>query len=94
MARCLELASHLPTEELDLRYQACRDSVDRNPRQLLWLGAQGHHCPAGATLVGSAGASGRPIGLRDIAGVADRRHANPDAPPLLSFEARESCARC
>lgn len=93
MARCLALAPHLSAAELERRYRPCRDPVERPHWPMLWLVAQGHHCPAVATLLGSAEAWVRTIVHRDNAhgpdGVRDRRQANPGQPPLLTPALRE-----
>lgn len=94
MPRCLTVAPHLPVAALEQRYRQCRDPVERSHWQMLWLVAQGHHCPAVATLTGYSVNWVRTMVRRSnaegSAGVVDRRQANPGAPPLLSPARREA----
>lgn len=93
MPRCLELAPHLSPDDLERRYRQCRDPVERTHWHMLWLIAQGHHCPAVATMLGYSEDWVRTIVHRYNAdgpsGVTDRRHANPGQTPLLSPELRK-----
>lgn len=92
MPRCLELAPHLTIAELEGRYRQSRDPVERTHWHMLWLVAQGHHCPVVATLVGYSEDWVRTIVHRynatGPAGVGDRRRANPGQRPLLTPELR------
>jgi transposase len=94
MPRCLTVAPHLAVDGLEQRYRQCRDPVERSHWQRLWLVAQGHHCPAVASLTGSSGNWVRLMVRRyngeGPAGVVDRRRADPGAKPLLSPERREA----
>lgn len=87
MPRRLTLAPHLSVDELEARYRQSRDPVERTHWQMLWLLAQGHPCPAVATMVGYAPDWVRTIVHRynDLGpgGVTDRRHANPGQTPLV-----------
>jgi transposase len=93
MPRCLELGPHLASEELERRYRACRDPVERSHWQMLWLVAQGYRCPAVAALVGYSEDWVRTIVHRYNAdgpdGVTDRRRTNPGQRPLLTPALRE-----
>lgn len=88
MPRCLPLVPHRPDEALERRYRRSRDPVARTPWQMLWLVAQGHTCPAVATVQGSSEESVRTIVHRSNAdgptGIGDRRHGNPGQTPLRS----------
>lgn len=92
MPRCLELTPHLSIAELEGRYRQSRDPVERTHWHMLWLVAQGHHCPAVARLVGYSEDWVRTIVHRynatGPAGVADRRRTNPGQRPLLTPELR------
>lgn len=93
MPRCLTLVPHLSIGELEHRYRACRDPVERSHWQMVWLVAQGHTCPTVARLVGYGEHWVRTIihryNANGPAGLADRRHANPGQPPLVPPEMHE-----
>lgn len=93
MPRCLPLAPHRPDEDLEHRYRQRRDPVERTHWQMLWLVAQGHTCPAVATLLGYSEDGVRTMVHRDNrdgpTGIIDRRHGNPGQPPLLSPALRD-----
>lgn len=93
MPRCLELAPHLSVDDLGHRYRQSRDPVERTHWHMLWLIAQGRHCPAVAAMLGYGEDWVRTIVHRynadGAAGITDRRHANPGQPPLLSPSLRE-----
>ncbi len=92
MPRCLELAAHLPPDDLERRYRQSRDPVERTHWQMLWLVAQEYPCPAVAAMVGYSADWVRTIVHRYNAagpdGVRDRRQANPGQQPLLTPELR------
>lgn len=94
MPRLLVVAPHLATEELEHRYRACRDPVERSHWHMVWLVAVGHRVPAVATLTGYSVKWVRTIIGRYNAdgpsGLTDRRHANPGQPPLLTPALREA----
>ena len=52
MPRRLSLNPPPATDELERRYRACRDLVERGHWQIVWLVAQGHTCPTVARLTG------------------------------------------
>lgn len=93
MPRCLELAPHLSADDLGHRYRHSRDPVERTHWHMVWLIAQGHHCPAVATMLGYGEDWVRTIMHRyndaGPSGITDRRHANLGQPPLLSPALRE-----
>ena len=88
MARKLVLPPHLPVEELERRYRRARDPVARSHWQIVWLLAGGASSAAVARASGYSVNWVREVARRyreeGTAGVGDRRHANPGAPPLLS----------
>ena len=81
MVRPLTVAPHLPLVDLERRYRTARDPVARTHWHVLWLVAQGRHCPAVATVLGYSVAWVRTIVHRYNAGgtdaVGDRRHQLP-----------------
>lgn len=93
MPRCLTVTPHLPADEVERRYRASHDPVERSHWHMVWLLAGGHHVPAVATLTGYTETWVRTIlhryNAEGPAGLADRRHANPGHAPLLSPELRE-----
>jgi transposase len=88
MPRCLTAAPHLPTAELERRYRAARDPVERAHWHIVWLVAAGRPCPQVAAVLGYSVDWVRAVLGRynrdGPAGLGDRRHANPGAAPLLS----------
>jgi transposase len=94
MPRCLVLKPHLAGEELERRYRASHDPVERSRWHMLWLIGCGHHVPAVATMTGYTENWIRTIIHRYNAdgpeGVVDRRHANPGQPRLLTSDLREA----
>ncbi|MDQ3657997.1 MAG: winged helix-turn-helix domain-containing protein [Chloroflexota bacterium] len=93
MPRCLSLTPHRSRDELERRYRACRDPVERPHWQMVWLVSQGHTCPAVARLVGYSETWVRTVIHRynddGPAGLTDRRHANPGQPPVVPPAVRE-----
>lgn len=94
MPRLLTVTAHLPIVDLEHRYRACRDPVERSRWQMVWLVAAGHRVPEVATLMGYTANWVREIVRRynaaGPAGIVDRRHANPGQPPLLTPALREA----
>lgn len=82
------LAPHLSVADLERRYRAGRDPVERGHWQMVWLVGQGQTCPAVARVMGYRVASVRTVIQRDNtggpAGLVDRRHTNPGQPALVS----------
>lgn len=93
MPRLLTVAPHLPVAELAARYRRARAPVERSHWHMVWLVADGYRVPEVAALVGYTANWVREIVRRynadGPAGITDRRHANPGAPPLLSPAQRE-----
>ncbi len=88
MARRIKLAAHLAVVELESRYRHAHDPVKRSRWQIIWLLAQGQTVTA---IAGSTGYSAYWIGriahrytTEGSAGLVDRRHQAPGAPPLLT----------
>lgn len=87
MPRCQSVTPHLATDEVERRYRACRDPVERSHWHIVWLVSQGHTCPTVARLTGYSETWLRALVHRynadGLAGLSDRRHANPGQPPLV-----------
>lgn len=83
----LTLIPHLPIEELEGRFRACRDVVERSRWHMVWLVGQGHSGASVARLTSFSETWVRTIVHRynddGPAGVVDQRHANPGQPPLV-----------
>ena len=93
MPRRMTVADHLPVAELERRYRAARDPVERTHFQLVWLVAAGRTCAAAAEAAGYCVDWVRAIVTRYNAGgpgaLGDRRHANRGARPLLTAAQQE-----
>jgi transposase len=90
MPRRLQLAAHLPDEELRSRYRRATRPVERAHWQVLWMLSQGFFSEDIADAVGY-----RPAWVRKLIGryndegpaaMHDGRADNPGAAPLLSFQ--------
>lgn len=84
----LVVPAHVPVAELERRYRQARDPVARSHYQIIWLLAAGA-TPAEVARVTSYSVNWvREIARRyregGLAGLGDRRHANPGGAPLLS----------
>lgn len=92
MPRRLTVTPHLPKAELERRYRACRDLVERSHWQIVWLVAQGHTGPTVARLTGYSDTWVRTVVHRynddGPAGLGDRRRTNPGQPPLVPSAVR------
>ena len=93
MPKRLTLAEHLPVVDLEQRYRQATDPVARSQWQILWLLARGLPTEEVARVTGYSLPWIRTLAHRynatGPAGVADRRHANPGAAPLLSAAHQE-----
>lgn len=93
MPRHLTVTPHLTVAELEHRYRATRDPVERTHWQAVWLVAGGRTCAEVAAVVGySVEWVRKLIGRWNAAGpaaMADRRHRNPGGTPLLSVAQRD-----
>lgn len=91
MPRYLTVTPHLSVEEVEARYRACRDPVERSRWHMVWLAGRGHRVAALTrysvkwvrTIIGRYNADGP-------CGITDRRHANPGRTPLLTLALRQA----
>jgi transposase len=92
MAYHLALAGHLSTDQLRQRYRAATDPVERSHYHLVWLKSQGRTTPEVAATTGYSENWVRTIIHRYNAegerGLADRRHGNGGAEPMLDAQQR------
>jgi transposase len=88
------VADHLGAEEVTARYRAARDPVERGRWQMIRLLVAGRSLREVAEVTGYSTRRVREVGRRYNAdgpdGLADRRHANPGAAPLLDAEGRRA----
>jgi transposase len=88
------VAEHLGLEELTVRYRAARDPVERGRWQMIRLLVSGRALADVAEVTGYSTRWVREVVRRYNAdgpdGLADRRHANPGAAPLLDAEGRQA----
>src|SRR5512147_1434296 len=84
--RC-SVAAHLGTEELAARYRAARDPVERSRWQMIWLLVSGRPLGEVAAVTGYGTRWVREVVRRykelGPAALADQRHRNTGAAPLL-----------
>lgn len=89
----LTLTPQQSLAELEQRYRACRDAVERSHWHIVWLVGQGHSGAAVARLTGYSETWVRTIIHRYNAdgpvGLVDGRHANPGRTPLVPPAVRE-----
>lgn len=87
MANRIYLAPHLTTEELERRYKATTDGIERTHLQIIWLLSQGHAAKSVAEVTGYSQNWVSTILWRyndhGVDGLGDRRRENPGAEPLL-----------
>jgi transposase len=97
MARRLRLPPHLTLTELEQRYRRAGDPVARTQWQILWLLSSGTPTGEVARVTGYSINWVREIARRyreeGPAGIGDRRHTNPGAPPLLNREQQAQLRR-
>ena len=97
MARRLRLPPHLTLTELEQRYRRADDPVARTQWQILWLLSSGTPTGEVARVTGYSINWVREIARRyreeGPAGIGDRRHTNPGAPPLLNREQQAQLRR-
>src|SRR4051812_19297096 len=90
------LAPHLPTEELERRYKAATDGIERSHLQIIWLLSRGHAAKSVAAVTGYSRTWISEITWRyndhGVEGLGDRRHTNPGAAPLLDEAKQEHFA--
>jgi transposase len=81
------IAEHLTRAELEQRYRAARDPVERGHWHAIWLVAGGRTVGEAAAIVGYSVVWLRTLIRRydaeGAAGIGDRRHANPGGTALL-----------
>ena len=84
----MAIAPHLTVAELEQRYRQAGDPVARSPWQILWLLASGLPTAEVARVTSYSVRWVQEIARRyraaGPAGIGDRRHGNPGAPPLLT----------
>ncbi len=96
MPRRMHLEEHLTVAQLEQRYRAARDPIERSHLQIVWLAAQGrsraeiteatgYHARWISTIIGRYNANGP-------AALGDRRHANPGGTFRLSTAQRAQVA--
>jgi transposase len=85
--RRLNIPPHLSLEELEQRYRRATDPVARSQWQMVWLLSRGTATAEVARVTGYSVNWVREVARRyreaGPAGIGDRRHGNPGAPPLL-----------
>lgn len=88
------VADHLGLEGLTARYRAARDPVERGRWQMVRLLVAGRSLAEVADVTGYSTRWVRAVVRRYNAdgpdGLADRRHANPGAAPLLDADGRQA----
>src|SRR5919205_1887353 len=81
------VAAHLSAEELARRYRLARDPVERSHWQMIWLLVSGRPLAEVAAVTGYSTRWIREVvrsyNADGVSAVADRRHANAGAAPLL-----------
>lgn len=91
--RRLHIPPHLPVDELEQRYRRATDAVARRQWQMVWLLAGGRPTAEVARVTGYSVNWVREVAQRyrddGPAGIGDRRHGNPGAPPLLEAAQQE-----
>ena len=90
------VAAHLSAEELARRYRLARDPVERSHWQMIWLLVSGRPLGEVAAVTGYSTRWIREVVRRynadGVSAVADRRHANAGAAPLLDAEGQAALA--
>jgi transposase len=90
------VAAHLSAEELGARYRAARDPVERTRCQMLWLLVSGRSLKEVAAVTGYSTRWVREVvrhyNEAGAGALADQRHANAGAAPLLDEEGRAALA--
>ncbi len=93
MPKRIQLRMHLSTAELERRYRAARDPVERSHYQIIWLLSHGTSTSEVMEVTGYGRRwiqeLARRYNERGPAGVGDRRRHNPGAERLLSQQQRE-----
>jgi transposase len=93
MAGKVYLAPHLSIEELERRYKAATDGIERSHLQIIWLLSQGQSARAVASVTGYSPTWVSTIVWRyndhGVDGLGDRRHDNQGAARLLDEAQQE-----
>jgi transposase len=91
--RRLHIPPHLTLDELEQRYRRAKDPVARSQWQMVWLLSSGTPTAEVARVTRYSVNWVREIARRyredGPAGIGDRRHTNPGAPPLLDAGQQE-----
>jgi transposase len=89
----LTIPPHLAVDELERRYRRADDPVARSQWQMVWLLSGGVPTAEVARVTGYSVNWVREVARRyreeGPAGIGDRRHRNPGAPPLLDATRQE-----
>lgn len=97
MGKRLSIEEHLPVGELEQRYRAARDGVERSQWQIIWLLAGGATSQEVAEVTGYSRPWVRELAkrynTRGAAGIGDGRHRNPGPARLLSTAQQEELGR-
>jgi transposase len=90
------VTAHLSAEELGARYRAARDPVERSRCQMLWLLVSGRPLKEVAAVTGFSTRWVREVVRQyneaGAAALADQRHGNAGAAPLLDAEGQAALA--
>lgn len=90
MGKRLSIEAHLTVEELEARYRAARDGVERSQWQIIWLLAGGATSQEVGEVTGYSLPWIRELAKRynagGAAGMGDGRHHNQGHAPLLAAE--------
>ena len=90
------VAAHLSADELSQRYRLARDPVERSHWQMIWLLVSGRPLAEVAAVTGYSTRWIREVVRSDnadgVSAVADRRHANAGAAPLLDAAGQAALA--
>jgi len=93
MAGRIFLEAHLSPEELERRYKAASEGIERSHLQIIWLLSQGHTAKFVAEVTGYSAAWISHLVWRyndhGVAALGDRRQDNPGTAPLLNAEQLE-----
>src|ERR671928_677927 len=90
------VAAHLSADELSQRYRLARAPVERSPWLMIWLLVSGRPLGEVAAVTGYTTRWIREVVRSDnadgVSAVADRRHANAGAAPLLDAAGQAALA--
>jgi transposase len=92
MPKRITIKAHLTIEELEARYRASKDAVERSHHQIIWLLAQGRPSEEVASITGYSRSWIYELvwGYNRVGpdSLGDKRHEHPGAEPLLNPEQR------